>query len=161
MIVHDKIYETLLSSPKGTAIWHGYTNTGNPACCAAGLKVLEIVERDGLIENAAKMGKRLHEGLHKLRSSPIVGDIRGLGLMAAVELVRDKQTREAFPEAAAVGAQFRRAALEAGLLIRAIGDSICMSPPLTITAPEIDLLLERLTDALAKTETWARSQKLI
>ncbi|MGD0076636.1 MAG: aspartate aminotransferase family protein [Candidatus Binataceae bacterium] len=161
VIVHDKIYETLLSSPKGTAIWHGYTNTGNPACCAAGLKVLEIVERDGLIENAAKMGKRLHEGLHKMRSSPIVGDIRGLGLMAAVELVRDKQTREAFPESAAVGAQFRRAALEAGLLIRAIGDSICMSPPLTITASEIDLLLERLTNALAKTEAWARSQKLI
>ena len=96
-----------------------------------------------------------------MRSSPIVGDIRGLGLMAAVELVRNPRTREAFPEAAAVGVQFRRAAFESGLLIRAIGDSICMSPPLIISASEIDLLLERLGIALAKTEAWARSQKLI
>jgi putrescine aminotransferase len=161
VLVHDKIYDTLLGSPKGTAMWHGYTNTGNPACCAAGLKVLEIVERDHLIEHAAKMGVRLHEGLEKLRSSPIVGDVRGLGLMAAIELVRNKQTREAFPEKAAAGVQFRRASFEAGLLIRAIGDIICMSPPLVISAQEIDLMIERLGIALKKTEEWARSEKLI
>jgi putrescine aminotransferase len=161
VIVHEKIYQTLLDSSKGAVMWHGYTNTGNPACCAAGLKVLEIVERDGLIEHAAKMGKRLHEGLRKFRSLPIVGDIRGLGLMAAVELVRNKETREAFPAEAGVGAQFKRAAFDGGLLIRAIGDNICMSPPLIISASEIDLMLERLGNALAKTEAWAKSQKLI
>jgi putrescine aminotransferase len=161
VIVHEKIYQTLLESSKGAVMWHGYTNTGNPACCAAGLKVLEIVERDGLIENAAKMGKRLHEGLRKFRSSPIVGDIRGIGLMAAVELVRNKEKREAFPAEAGVGAQFKRAAFDGGLLIRAIGDNICMSPPLIISGSEIDLMLERLGNALAKTEAWATSQKLI
>ena len=161
VIVHEKIYQTLLDSSKGAVMWHGYTNTGNPACCAAGLKVLEIIERDGLIENAAKMGKRLHEGLRKFHSSPIVGDIRGIGLMAAVELVRNKETREAFPEEAGVGAQFKRAAFDGGLLIRAIGDNICMSPPLTISASEIDLMLDRLGNALAKTEAWAKSQKLV
>jgi len=161
VIVHEKIYQTLLDSSKGAVMWHGYTNTGNPACCAAGVKVLEIVEREGLIENAAKMGKRLHEGLEKFRSSPIVGDIRGIGLMAALELVRNKETREAFPEEAGVGAQFKRSALDAGLLIRAIGDNICMSPPLIISASEIDMILERLGDALAKTETWVAAQKLL
>jgi putrescine---pyruvate transaminase len=161
VIVHEKIYQTLLDSSKGMVMWHGYTNTGNPACCAAGLKVLEIVERDGLIEHAEKMGKRLHDGLRNFHSLPIVGDIRGLGLMAAVELVRKKETREAFPAEAGVGAQFKRAAFDGGLLIRVIGDNICMSPPLIISASEIDLLLERLGDALAKTEAWARSHKLM
>jgi putrescine---pyruvate transaminase len=161
VIVHEKIYQTLLDSSKGAVMWHGYTNTGNPACCAAGLKVLEIIERDGLIENAAQMGKRLHEGLRKFHSSPIVGDIRGIGLMAALELVRNKETREAFPAEAGVGAQFKRSAFDCGLLIRAIGDNICMSPPLIISASEIDLMIERLGNALAKTEAWTRSQKLI
>jgi 4-aminobutyrate--pyruvate transaminase len=107
------------------------------------------------------MGKRLHDGLRKFHSVPIVGDIRGLGLMAAIELVRNKETREAFPPEAGVGAQFKRAAFDGGLLIRAIGDNICMSPPLIISTSEIDLMLERLGDALAKTEAWARSQKLM
>ena len=115
VIVHEKIYQTLLDSSKGMVMWHGYTNTGNPACCAAGLKVLEIVERDRLIEHAEKMGERLHEGLRKLHSLPIVGDIRGLGLMAAVERVRNKETHEAFPAEAGVGAQFKRAAFDGGL----------------------------------------------
>ena len=160
VIVHEKIYQTLLES-KGVVMWHGYTNTGNPACCAAGLKVLEIVERDGLIEHAARMGERLHDGLRRFRSLPIVGDVRGLGLMAAIELVRNQESREAFPAEAGVGAQFKRAAFDGGLLIRAIGDNICMSPPLTISASEIDLMLERLGEALAKTEAWAKSQKLM
>ena len=133
VIVHERIYQTLLDSSKGAVVWHGYTNTGNPACCAAGLKVLEIIEREGLIENAAKMGKRLHEGLRKFRSSPIVGDIRGIGLMAVVELVRNTETREAFPVEAGVGAQFKRVAFDGGLLIRAIGDNICMSLPLILS----------------------------
>ena len=97
MIVHERIYKTLLDSAAGAAVWHGFTNTGNPACCAAGLKTLEIMERDGVVENSRKMGERLNQRLQELRSSPIVGEIRGLGLMAGVELVRNPQTREAFP----------------------------------------------------------------
>ncbi|HEY2526072.1 MAG TPA: aminotransferase class III-fold pyridoxal phosphate-dependent enzyme, partial [Candidatus Binataceae bacterium] len=138
---------------------HGFTNTGNPACCAAGLKTLEIMERDGVVENARKMGERLEQRLQELRSSPIVGEIRALGLMAAVELVRDPRTREAFPEALGVGARFRDTAREQGLLIRAVGDSACMSPPLIITAREIDLLIEKLKATLAETEAWLAAQK--
>lgn len=155
VLVHEKIYQTLLDSPAGTALWHGYTNSGNPACCAAGVKTLEIMERDGVVENAHKMGERLHQRLQEMRSSPIVGDIRGQGLMAAVELVRDKKTREPFAKEQAVGDFFRDAARSEGLLIRAIGDSVCMSPPLTITAAEVDLLVDKLKAALAATETWA------
>ena len=159
VIVHERIYKTLLDSPAGAAVWHGFTNTGNPACCAAGLKTLEIMERDGVVEDARKMGERLGQRLQELRSSPIVGEIRALGLMAAVELVRDPRTREAFPEALGVGARFRDAAREQGLLIRAVGDSVCMSPPLIITAREIDLMIEKLKATLAETESWLAAQE--
>jgi adenosylmethionine-8-amino-7-oxononanoate aminotransferase len=79
--------------------------------------------------------------------------------MAAVELVRDPRTREAFPEALGAGAHLRDAAREQGLLIRAVGDSVCMSPPLIISAKEIDLLIEKLKAALSETESWLAAQK--
>jgi 4-aminobutyrate--pyruvate transaminase len=159
VIVHERIYQTLLDSSAGAAVWHGFTNTGNPACCAAGSKTLEIIERDGVVENARRMGERLHQRLQELRSSRIVGEIRGLGLMAGVELVRNPKTREAFPEALGVGGHFRDVAREHGLLIRAVGDTVCMSPPLIITPKEIDLLIDRLKIALAQTESWLAGQK--
>lgn len=159
VIVHERIYQTLLESSAGAAVWHGFTNTGNPACCAAGVKTLEIMQRDGVVENARRMGERLHGRLQELRSSPIVGDIRGLGLMAGVELVRNPQTREAFAESLGVGSHFRAIAREEGLLIRAVGDTVCMSPPLIITPKEIDLLIDKLKTALAQTESWLAEQK--
>jgi adenosylmethionine-8-amino-7-oxononanoate aminotransferase len=76
-----------------------------------------------------------------------------------VELVGDPKTREAFPEALGVGGHFRDEAREHGLLIRAVGDIVCMSPPLIITAKEIDLLIDKLKAALAQTESWLAGQK--
>lgn len=160
VLVHERIYATLLSAAPGSTVWHGFTNSGNPACCAAALKTIEILERDGLVQRAAALGERLHAGLRALRSSPLVGDVRGIGLMGAVELVRNKDTREAFPASAGVGAFFRSAAREHGLLLRAVGDTICMSPPLIISAEELDTLLERLAATLATTEAWAAAQGL-
>ena len=160
VLVHERIYETFLAAPKGTAVWHGFTNSGHPGCCAAGLKTLEILARDGLVEHAALMGERLRAGLRAFLASPIVGDVRGVGLMAAIELVRDPATKDPFPESAGVGTYFRAACRQEGLLIRAIGDIICLSPPLVISAPEIDTLLARLAAALTRTETWVAAHDL-
>ena len=157
VIVHERIYQALLDTP--AAVWHGFTNTGNPACCAAGLKTLEIMERDGIVENSRRMGQRLADRLQELRSLPIVGDIRAAGLMAGVELVRDPQTHEAFPEALGVGGHCRDVAREDGLLVRAVGDTVCMSPPLIITEPEIDLLIEKLKTAIFRTQAWLDTQE--
>jgi adenosylmethionine-8-amino-7-oxononanoate aminotransferase len=88
-----------------------------------------------------------------------VGEIRALGLMAGVELVRNPQTHEAFPESLSVGAHWRDVAREEGLLVRAVGDTLCMSPPLIITAKEIDLLIDKLKASLARTESWLAGQK--
>ena len=161
VIVHEKIFQTLAASPKGTAMWHGYTNTGNPACCAAGIATLDIMEREQVVENAERMGRKFQAGLQALHSSPIVGDVRGLGLMGAVELVRNKRTREPFPKDAAVGAHFRDAARAEGLLMRAIGDIMCMSPPLVINDAEMDMLLARFGAALAKTEAYVTANHLL
>jgi 4-aminobutyrate--pyruvate transaminase len=124
------------------------------------LKTIEIMQRDGLVDHAAKMGERLHGGLHRFESSPMIGDVRGEGLMAAIELVANKKSRQPFPESAKVGTFFRNATRKHGLLIRAIGDSICMSPPLVISPDEIDLLLERLGSALGKTERFVAERGL-
>jgi adenosylmethionine-8-amino-7-oxononanoate aminotransferase len=158
VLVHEKIYRTILNGPTGLAIWHGFTNTGHPACCAAGLKTLEIIESEQLVERAERMGQRMFNGLRALAASPIVGDIRGQGLMAGVELVQDKQTRRAFAQTAGVGKFMRQAAREVGLLLRLSGDVICLSPPLVISECEMDVLLERLSAALAKTEAWVAQQ---
>ncbi len=161
VIVDEKLYQAIRSGREGLAIWHGFTNTGHPLSCAVGLKTLEIIENEKLPERARVMGERLIAGLQKLKDSPIVGDIRGEGLMVGVELVRDKQTREPFPIQARVGAFLREAALEEGLLVRMAGDVICLSPPLVIKEREIDLLLARLAAALYKTENWVKANGLL
>ena len=116
------------------------------------------MERDGIVENSRRMGERLAERLQELRSSPIVGDIRTAGLMAGIELVRNPKTHEAFPVSLGVGGHWRDAARSAGLLVRAVGDTLCMSPPLIITAQEIDLLIDKLKASLAETESWLADQ---
>ena len=154
VLLHEKIYDTFLQAPEGAGFSHGYTNSGHPVCCAAGLKTLEIMERDQLVDHAAQMGALFHEGLAELHSSPIVGDVRGLGLIAALEFVCNKDTREPFPPEYNVADYVRRAALKRGLLVREIGpDVIFMAPPLIITQQEVGLLLQRLKDTLAETES--------
>ena len=155
VLLHEKIYDTFLQAPEGTGFSHGYTNSGHPVCCAAGLKTLEIMGRDQLVDHAAQMGALFHEGLAELSSSPIVGDVRGLGLIVALEFVYNKDTREPFPLEYNVADYVRRAALKRGLLVREIGpDVIFMAPPLIVTQQEVGLLLQRLKDALAETEAW-------
>ena len=155
VLLHEKIYDTFLQAPEGTDFSHGYTNSGHPVCCAAGLKTLEIMERDQLVDHAARMGALFHEGLAALHSSPIVGDVRGLGLTAGLEFVQNKEMHEPFPPEYNVADYVRRAAMKRGLLVRELGpDIIFMAPPLIITQQEVGLLLQRLKDTLTETEAW-------
>lgn len=154
VLFKEEIYQTLLSGPAGTTFWHGFTNGGHPAACAAGLKAIEIIQRDGLIENAQRAGRRFWERLEEFRSSPIIGDIRGLGLLACVEFVRNKDTREPFPDAMLVGEYLRKAALKHGLVVRGMGNNVFIAPAIVISPAEVDMFAERLKAALAETENW-------
>jgi 4-aminobutyrate--pyruvate transaminase len=99
----------------------------------------------------------LQDGLRAFLSSPIVGEVRGVGLIAAVELVRDKATRESFPAAAAIAGHFAERAQAHGLLVRPLGEAVALCPPLIIEPAEIDEILARFARALQDTEAYARS----
>jgi len=123
---------------------HAYTYSGHPTCCAVALKNLEILEGEGMAERAGKMGERLLSGLHTLTEFPCVGDVRGLGLMSAVEFVADRESKAP----AGIGDKIRRACLERGLFTRIKGDIIMFAPPLIISEEEVDRILEILREAI-------------
>jgi adenosylmethionine-8-amino-7-oxononanoate aminotransferase len=135
-----------------TTFRHLITFGGNPASCAAGLANLKIMEEEGMVENSAAMGDYLYERLQTLYEHHIVGDVRGgMGLLAAVEIVKDRDTKEKFPKEMKLGDKVSRFLSYNHILGRG-GDVIPISPPLCITKDEVDQLVSRLDDALTKVE---------
>ena len=126
---------------------HGSTFGGNPVCCAAALATINVVERE-LVANAARMGERLGTGLRRLQEKhDSIGDVRGIGLMWGVELVRNRATREPVPDL--VHAVVRRAFNEGLLLLGAGRSSIRLAPPLVVDEYDVDVALEILDGCLA------------
>jgi len=153
VIASKHVHEVIVSAPADRKFMHAATYSGHPVCCAVGVRNVEIIENEGLVERAAVMGRRLLNGLEDLRDLPVVGDVRGLGMMCGVELVADRNTKA---PALGLGPRFTREALARGLLprIRAgsadppIGDTICLAPPL-MTPPEVlDRIPQILREAL-------------
>jgi putrescine aminotransferase len=132
---------------------HGFTYSGHPTACAVALRNLQIIEDEDLVARVAEMGARLQERLARLRSHPLVGDVRGLGLLGAVELVRDRQTKERYEPAVGVARRVALHALADGVIVRALGgDVVAVSPPFVITAEQIDQVVEALDRAIGKVE---------
>ena len=156
VLVNEPIYRALVEeSGKIGMFGHGFTNSGHPVCAAVALEVLKIYEERDIVGNVRSVAKTLHTGLRRLAGSPIVGEVRGVGLMAAIELVADKQTKKPFPSERKLGQYLAARAQEHGLFVRAIGDSVVMAPPLIISAAEIDEMLGLLGRALSETEVAA------
>lgn len=127
------------------AFAHGYTYSGHPVAAAAALANLKILEEEKLIENAARTGEILQRRLRAaLEDHPRIGEVRGLGLIAAIELVEDKAAGTPFDAARGVGKRLHQICFEQGLILRAIGDTIAMSPPLSIGEPEVDAIVDGL-----------------
>ena len=149
IMVSQEILDAMQAVPYADRWMHAYTYSGHATCCAVGLRNLEILEKEGLVENAAKMGARLLAGLQTLTGFQAVGDVRGLGLMAAVELVAGRATKAGFDPAQGIIGKVK-AALEArGVFTRNMRDVIAFAPPLVITAAQVDTLVESLRGALA------------
>jgi adenosylmethionine-8-amino-7-oxononanoate aminotransferase len=144
--VSDTIRETINSVPVGKRWMHAYTYSGHPTCCAVALGNIDIIEREHLVERAAEGGARLLEKLRTLESLDGVGHVRGQGLMAAVEVVADKNTKELFPPQAGLAQKLTNAMLERGLCTRVAMDCICLAPPLMTS----DALLDRIVDTLGE-----------
>jgi 4-aminobutyrate aminotransferase len=141
--------DEVMSWPPGS---HGSTYGGNPVCCAAAQATLDVIEEERLMENAARVGARLMGHLRDLAAeSRLIGDVRGLGLMIGVELVRDKVTKA---KAKKETDEVVRACFERGLMVLPCGsNSIRFSPPLTITETEADTAFAVFADGLAEVET--------
>jgi len=148
--ITDEVYRGLMTS--GKAFMHGLTNTAHPVTCAVALKNIEIILEEDLVSNAARVGSSLLRKLQRLYQYPWVGEVRGLGLLAAVELVTDRQTKERFAPSVRVGDRLRSAAQENGLIVRTIGNVIGLAPPLCLTESESDDLVDRLERAVEALE---------
>jgi adenosylmethionine-8-amino-7-oxononanoate aminotransferase len=155
VIISEGLADTFAAC--GTPFNHNFTYEAHPVACAAALAVLEIIERDRLVENAAARGAELFAMLHELQDeSGLIGDVRGKGLLAGVELVADPASKQPFPRRDDIGERLRAAAQQRGLMIypgprgdERSGDQVLLSPPLSVTAAELAEIVDRFALALA------------
>jgi adenosylmethionine-8-amino-7-oxononanoate aminotransferase len=151
VFMSDHVYNTIADGAGKAPVGHGYTYSAHPVSAAVGLECLRLYE-EGLLENGRKAGKRLMEGLHSLADHPLVGDIRGRGMLAAIELVTDKERKMPLPAAADPGRRIFDRAWANGLVIRAFNSGILgYAPPLCCTEDDIDGILERTRMTLDQT----------
>lgn len=156
VLVSGQIAETIAQG--SGAFLHGFTYSAHPVAMAAGLAVLDYIGQNHLFERVAPLGAELLEALHSLKAIPLAGDVRGLGLLAGVEFLRDAATREPFPPQVKVAERVYQAALDEGVLTYPIqgcadgerGDHILLAPPFTISSEEIRVLAARLKAAIAR-----------
>lgn len=155
VLVSRQIHDAILDAPAAERFMHAATYSAHPTCCAVALRNLDILEREGLVERAARMGERLLAGLQTLRDLPVVGDVRGLGLMCGVELVEDRTTKA---PALGLGARVLAEAKKRGLVTRIrvgqagehpIGDTVLLAPPLVVTEDQVDRIVAILRDSIA------------
>ncbi|MER9159309.1 aspartate aminotransferase family protein [Mesorhizobium sp. M0778] len=130
----EEIYNIIADNTAKIGTWgHGYTTTGHPVATAVALENLKIIEERDLIGNSARVGKVFMENLQRLMDHPLVGDVRGVGLMAAVEMVPDKSSRKGFQQFGKAGGKAFASALANNLIVRVVGDQLIFCPPLIIT----------------------------
>ncbi|MFC7331920.1 aspartate aminotransferase family protein [Rhodocista pekingensis] len=155
VLVSEPIYRACVTESEKIGVFgHGYTYSGHPVSCAVALETLKIYEERDLVAHARTVGARLQEALGRFRSHPLVGEVRGVGLIAGVELVADKATRQPFDPKLGVAARLAGFAQGHGVILRPIGDTLGFSPPLIITPEEVDELVARFGRALDDTTAW-------
>jgi putrescine aminotransferase len=149
-LVSDKVADVLLGH--GGEFAHGLTYSGHPASCAAGLATMDVLENTPILESSSnELAPYFSQALESLVDHPVVGQVRSKGLVAAVELVKDKGSRERLAPESAGAVYTRDRAIENGLMVRQTGDAMIMSPPFVTSTEEVDALLSKLTSALDKT----------
>lgn len=151
--VSEPIYRAMVAESEKIGVFgHGYTYSGHPVAAAVALETLDIYEERDVVGHVRAVAPRFQEVFRSLADRPLVGEVRGVGLMAGIELVADKPGKRPFDPALKVGAYLASRAREYGLIVRALGDTVVCAPPLVVTEDEIDELGTRFHRALADTE---------
>jgi len=150
--ISDEIREVIMTAPGNQRWMHAYTYSGHATCCAVAIKNIEILEDLNLAEQASLRGQQLLEGLRKLEDIPCVGNVRGLGLMCAVEFVADRESKAS----ANIAQRILAACQEKKLISRIKGESLLLAPPLVISENEVDLILSIVREAIGEAwESWS------
>lgn len=154
VIISKHMHEVLLDAPADEKFMHAATYSGHPVCCAVGLANIDILEKEGMVERARVQGDRFRAGLGTLLSLPNVGEVRGIGMLAAIELVEDKGSKA---PAKGLGAKIVAEAAKRGLILRlraaadgppASGDTLCFAPPLPTPEATLDRIVQIVGDSI-------------
>ena len=148
VVIPEFMYEPMREARDTPVFGHGFTYSGHPVCSAVALRTLEIFEERDIFAAAAKTGDIMQARIQGLAEHPLVGHARGIGLLGALELMADKEKRVAFDASLGVGAKVFERARQRGLIIRPLGDTIAICPPLVISESQVHELFDKLTAAL-------------
>jgi 4-aminobutyrate--pyruvate transaminase len=155
VVLAGEIYDAVKEFNKeGGSFGHGFTNSGHPVGVAVALEAIKIYEEMNIVDHVRQMGARLRDHFDDMASRfPMIGDVRGEGLMLGIELVADRDTRVPFDPALQAGLNFDRIAYENGLIGRCMGDTLGFSPPLIVTEADVDEIAERCERSLKQLQT--------
>jgi len=161
-IIRGDMYEAMIEQSSEVGVFgHGYTYSGHPVACAVALKTLEIYERDNVFEHAEKIGVYMQRRLNEFNDHPLVGEVRGFGMLAAIELVANKNTGLAFSDGT-VGNFAMQACQNNGMITRAVaGSSLAFCPPLIVTEAHIDEMIEKTAKSLEQTLDFVTQKDLL
>jgi len=155
LLLNDRVFEPIADeSNRVGVLGHGFTGGGHPVVCAVANETIRIIEEENLVAHANKMGQHMIAGLKQYESHPLVAEVRGVGLIAAMELVTDKTSKVALEKVGQLGIMAGKHAMANGFITRNIMDAMAFCPPLIISKSEVDDLVERvgktLDDVLAE-----------
>jgi 4-aminobutyrate--pyruvate transaminase len=161
VIVSDALWDAIVgASHRAAGFWHGFTSSGHPVGAAIALRVLETLLDGGVLEHVRRISPYFQVAMQRLVEHSLVGDIRGVGLLGAIQIAADKPAHRPFEASQGVGAYCIQRAQDHGLIAMVRGEAICLAPPLIITEPEIDQMMARLKLALDDTAAALAAGKL-
>ncbi|WP_128254144.1 aspartate aminotransferase family protein [Falsirhodobacter deserti] len=149
ILMNDRVLDPIIEqSDRVGVLAHGYTAAAHPVCAAVALENIVIIEERDLVANAAEVGSYMIEGLRALADHPLVGEVRGIGMIAALELVTNKAARTALEKPGQLGAKVQAKLMEHGVISRAVVDAQCFCPPMIMTRADVDDMMVRVRRAL-------------
>jgi 4-aminobutyrate--pyruvate transaminase len=162
LMIAEPIWQAMVAESEKIGIFgHGFTYSGHPVAAAVALEAIAIYEERDIVGHVRSVAPALQQGLRRFAGHPLVGEARGIGLVGAVELVKNKETKDSFAATDGVGAYCQQRAEAHGLIVRPLpGDVMAFSPPLIISEDEIADMLARFGRALDDTHAWVRQRGL-
>ncbi len=162
LMINEKVYRAIVAeSEKIGSFAHGFTYSGHPAAAAVALEALNIYDERDIVGHVRRVAPRFQAHVQRLAGHPLVGEARGVGLVAGLEVSPDKANRALFDPSLAIAADVARRAQAHGVITRGIGDTVSLCPPLIIDEPLIDELMARIERALDDTYAWANAEGLM